>query len=125
MMSDTCDGSGFLLAPFDEGAACIVVISLRTLLGVAGRHEIAAVVEKFSGEKRGGSSGASFPRHAVGHQPALDGVEQRLLHYWIVFTGVTLLLVNDLAQVDAVLQQVSKGANGKGNPAYRPRPMLP
>ena len=79
---------------------------------MARRHPIAVVIKKHTGEEaRLAISRAQVPLGGIAGKLSLDRILQRLIDDWRVFAGMGLSLVNDLAAIEAVLQnQVERTA---------------
>src|SRR3984893_3641070 len=89
----------------DQRAGDIVAIARAHLYRMARRHPVAVAIKQHAGEEAGlaRSSAASVPGSIAG-ELLLNGIPQRLIDDRRVFAGMELALVNDLAEIGALLQ---------------------
>src|SRR6266446_4133911 len=79
---------------------------------MARRHPIAIAIKQHAGEEARLPSFSSFVAlDGVTGKLGLDRIPQRLIDDWLMLARIRLLVVNDLAPIDAVLQhQVERTA---------------
>src|SRR5580693_2749502 len=91
------------------------------LAGMASRHPIAVAIKQHAGEEAGlaRSSAALAPGNIAG-ELLLNGIPQWLIDDRRVLATVELALVDDLAEIGAVLQHQVERAARKRLPAHEP-----
>src|ERR1700758_4227315 len=98
-------GGAFALILGDQRAGDIVAVARALFDRIARRHPVALGIKQHAGEQaRLVSAGASVARAAIAGELCLNRIPERLIDDRRVFAGMGLALVNDLAAIDAVLQ---------------------
>jgi hypothetical protein len=85
-----CDATGVLVAALKQGMGDIVAISDAILVGVGGRHAIAALVEEAADQDRGRVFDAYPPRSHIFGEPGLDRFEGGAINDGLVLAGMGL-----------------------------------
>jgi hypothetical protein len=109
-----CDATGVLVAALKDGMGDIVAISDAILVGVAGRHAIAAVVEEAAHQDRGRVFDAYRPRSHIFGEQGLDRFEGDAINDELVLAGMGLTAIDHLAEVEAVLEEMGQRADAVG-----------
>src|SRR5262249_17531620 len=71
-------------------------------------HAVAVMVKKSTAQNRGRASQLAAPRHRLGPELGLPRLEQRGIDNGLGLTAVTLAWVAHLANIEAVLEQISE-----------------
>ncbi len=97
----------------DQRAGDIVAVMRAALYCMARRHPVPVATKQHAGEEaRLPSFSAMVVLGGVAGKLGLDRIPGRVIDDWLVFAKVGLLVVNDLAQIEAVLQhQVERTAD--------------
>src|SRR5262244_2754883 len=90
----------------DQRARNIVAVACALFDRMARRHPVAVVIKQHPGEQAWlVSAGAGGALSGIAGEPHPNRIPERLIDDWLVFAGVGLALVNDLAAIDAVPQR--------------------
>src|SRR5215813_1476610 len=89
----------------DQRARNIVAVACALFDRIARRHPIAIAIKQHPGEQAWlVSAGAGVALGGIAGEPHPNRIPERLIDDWLVFAGVGLALVNDLAAIGAVPQ---------------------
>src|SRR5215211_3136815 len=80
-------------------------------------HAATVRIKDAAGEERGWATQPAAPRHRLGGKLALNRLKQRGLENGLMLTAVNLAPVDDLADIEAVLEQMRERAHAKAAPA--------
>src|SRR5438132_724301 len=94
----------------------IVAISNLALFSSRRRHPVSAVIKNVPGQERTRIDPKVVSCPGL-RQLFLDRIEESLIEDWLMFTRVMLFLMNDLADIDPVLEQVGERPLGERNAA--------
>jgi hypothetical protein len=107
LRADTGMRAGILLANATQQAtADVIAITLAPTDRIGRGHGVAATVENQPGEKSSGLQPRPAPGAPIGQEPGLNRTPESLVDNALVLTGIAHAFVDDLAEIDAVLQQV-------------------
>src|SRR6266853_6480705 len=87
---------------------------------MAGRHPVAAIVENPPPQNGGRVRDVHMPFQGTFGQPGLDGVERGAVEDRLMLAGMDLATVDDVADVEAVLEEMREGANAILPASFRP-----
>ena len=91
------------------------------LAGMARRHAVAVAIKHHAGEEAGlARSSAALAPGSIAGELLLNGIPQWLIDDRRVLATMELALVNDLAEIGAVLQHLVERAARKRLPAHEP-----
>src|SRR5580704_2254436 len=98
----------------------IVPVAHATLVGVRGAHAVASIIEDATGQNGRRASELGPTTHCVFSEPGLHGLEQLPLNDRLMSTGMDRAAIGNLANVKAILEQMSKCAGPKADAAPYP-----
>src|SRR5215211_6243134 len=113
------DGANLSRLTLHESRRDIVPILDAFLFGVGWGHAIAAIVEAAAGQKRRGVHPGGFVISCLLTEPSLNRLEQIAINNRGLLAWKRLTLEDDLADVEAVPQQVSQRTAGERDAADR------
>src|SRR6266436_5526681 len=87
---------------------------------MAGRHPVAAIVENPPHQNVGRGRDVHMPFQGTFVQPGLDGVERGAVDDRLMLAGMDLATVDDVADVEAVLEEMRERANAVSPASFRP-----
>src|SRR6266849_1481315 len=87
---------------------------------MARRHSVAAVVENAAHQNGGRVYDTHMPFPGIFGQPGLDGVERGAVEDRLMLAGMDLAPVRDVADVEAVLEEMRQGADAISPAPHRP-----
>src|SRR2546426_440958 len=83
-------------------------------------HAVAPIVKETTAQDGGRAPYPAAPRHCLGCELGLHRLEQREIENGLVLTAVNLAPVDHLADIEAVLKQISERPYAKAAPAEGP-----
>src|SRR5258708_38758555 len=87
---------------------------------MAGRHPVAAIVENSPPQNGGRVRDVDMPFQGTFGQPGLDGVERGAVDDRLMLAGMNFATVGNVADVEAVLEEMRQGANAVCAASFRP-----
>jgi hypothetical protein len=117
---DTPDGSSLSRMTIDQWSADIVAVTRPAFPGVGWAHHVATVIIQLAGQERAGSATADRLAVALFGELRLDDLEQFTVQNGGVLGRMDGALEDDLADVEAVAEQVGERAPGERDPAPDP-----
>jgi hypothetical protein len=114
------DAASFALPLLQDGMRYIVPVTDTTLVGVRRAHAVAPVIEDATDQNGRRASELGPTIHGVFSEPGLHGLEQLPLNDRLMSAGMDRATIGDLANVKAVLEQMSKCTGPKADAAPYP-----
>src|ERR1700722_9628753 len=105
---DPANCAGLALPFLQKGLRDIVTVTHALLVGMARAHPVAAIVVEKAHQERRRLRSECPARDGFLLEPLLHGFEQPSIDNRRVFAGVNLAAIGDLANVEAVLQEVGQ-----------------
>jgi hypothetical protein len=95
----------------------IVTVSRAALVRMCRGHAVTAVVENAARKECRRTLETQLSSRGAGRQSCLHRLKHSLIHNGLVLPAVGLAAVDHFPNVEAIVQEVSKGADSKGYPA--------
>src|SRR5262249_37677620 len=110
---NAADQSGRLRLSLQHGLGDVIAVAGAALVGMGWAHAVAANVKKPSAQNRGGAPQPAAARYRLGRKFALHRLKQRGFENGLMLRAVNLAPVDDLADIEAVLEQMGERAHAK------------
>ena len=115
--ADQSERRGLIL---QHGLGDVIAVAGAALVGMRWSHAIAAIIKKAPAQDGGRASEPAAPRHCLGCEPGLHRREQGTIHNRRLLAAMDLAPVDHLADIEAVLEQISERPHAKAPAAAGP-----
>src|SRR2546427_6076769 len=119
------DQSGRRGLSLQHGRGDVIAVAGAALVGVSWAHAVAAMVKQAPAQERGRAPQPAAPRARLGRKLGLHRREQRGIENGLVLTVVNLATVDQLADIEAVLEQMGERPHAEAAPADGPAGRVP
>src|SRR5262249_4487208 len=110
---NAADQFGWLRLSLQHGLGDVVAVACAALVGVAGAHAVAGTIKQASRQERGRAPQPAAPCNRVGLKFALHLLKQTWLENGLMLSAVNLAPIDDLADIEAVLEEIGERAHAK------------
>src|SRR6266581_5765217 len=101
-------------------AADVVAIAVAAAHRIGRGHDVASVIINQAGKEGAGLDPRLPSRRAIVRKPGLDRAPELLVHNCLVLAGIRHALVDDLAPIDAVLEEMVERTPAERAPTEYP-----